>query len=292
MKLKMFIVRTNKPEKGNKFYNTIDNGGYSKCIKGKPTDSECNVLANCVGYVCGRFNEIIGKMLYASLNCNAENFIERAQKTYGLKISNKPTLGGIMVFQKGETLRGNDGAGHVFIVEKIIDENTIYTSESAYNGNAFYNVTRRNNNGRWGLSSNYKFIGCIINPSVNGEEDIELPKQKLSDEELKQMALDVIKGKYGNGEERKQKLGEYYSSVQKIVNEALKKVTENKGSSEYYTVKKGDSLSSIAKKYKTTWQHLYELNKNTIDENARKHGVQARFGYYNFLYVGEKLKVK
>lgn len=128
-------MRTSKPSKGNKFYTTRSNGGYSTCIQGKPTDV-CNVLANCVGYACGRFNEIIGSMKYPSLNCNAENFIERA-KTLGLTIVNYPVLGGIMVWQKGNTLSGNDGAGHVAIVEKIIDKNTIYTSESGYGSSVF-----------------------------------------------------------------------------------------------------------------------------------------------------------
>lgn len=41
--------------------------------------------------------------------------------------------------------------------------------------------------------------------------------------DIDQAARDVIKGKYGNGEERKQKLGIYYSEVQKRVNELLKK---------------------------------------------------------------------
>ena len=83
-------VRTTKPEAGNKFYITKSRGGYSDCIQGKPTDN-CNVLANCVGYACGRFNEIIGNMKYPAFNCNAENFIERAKNTYGLKVVNYPT---------------------------------------------------------------------------------------------------------------------------------------------------------------------------------------------------------
>lgn len=161
----MFAIRKTKPENGNKFYNTTSNGGYSKCIKGKPTDKGCNVLANCVGYACGRFNEIIGSMKYKQLNCNAENFIERA-KSAGLEVVDYPVLGGIMVMQKGSTLSGNDGAGHVFIVEDIYDANTIYTSESNYNGSAFFNAKRSNSNNRWGHASSYKFRGCIVNPAV------------------------------------------------------------------------------------------------------------------------------
>lgn len=158
-------IRTTKPTKGNKFYITKAKGGYSQCIEGYPKDNDCNVLSNCVGYACGRFNEIIGSMKYPTLNCNAENFIERA-KSLGLQISNTPTLGGIMVWQKGNTLSGNDGAGHVAIVEKIYDTNHIMTSESAYGSSAFYTSDRRNDNGRWGMQSGYKFRGCVINPSV------------------------------------------------------------------------------------------------------------------------------
>lgn len=161
----MFQIRKSKPGAGNKFYITKSKGGYSWCIQGKPTDSNCNVLANCVGYACGRFNEIIGSMKYPELNCNAENFIERA-KSLGLEIVDYPVLGGIMVMQKGSTLKGSDGAGHVFIVEDIYDSNTIYTSESGYNSNAFWNSKRSNTNGRWGHASSYKFRGCIVNPAV------------------------------------------------------------------------------------------------------------------------------
>ena len=145
-----------------------------------PTDSHANVLSNCVGYANGRFNEIIGenKCKY-QLVCNAENFIERA-KDYGLKISNTPVLGGIMVWQRGNTLSGSDGAGHVAIVEKIIDDNTIYTSESAYGGTPFFNATRKNNNKNWGMSSPYKFRGCIINPAVKHTAKKETQKKPVT----------------------------------------------------------------------------------------------------------------
>ena len=157
-------MRTRKPEAGNKFYITRARGGYSLCIQGYPKDANCDVLSNCVGYACGRFNEIIGSMKYPSLNCNAENFIERAISA-GLSIANKPSLGGIMVWKNG-TLSGNDGAGHVAIVERIDSENQIYTSESSYGSTAFWNQIRTNSNNRWGLSKNYTFRGCIINPAI------------------------------------------------------------------------------------------------------------------------------
>lgn len=164
----MFKKRTTKPS-GNKYYMRIASGGYNGAIAGKPTDKNADVLANCVGYANGRFAEIAGKnKIEYQLTCNAERFIERA-KELGLKISDKPTLGGIMCWQKGNTLSGQDGAGHVAIVEEIIDSNTILTSESNYGGKAFVNCTRHNTNKNWGLKSPYKFRGCIINPAVKNE---------------------------------------------------------------------------------------------------------------------------
>lgn len=189
--LKMFQIRTSKPSAGNKFYITKSRGGYSSCINGYPTDKDCNVLANCVGYACGRFNEIIGSMKYPYLNCNAENFIERAIKKYGLEIGQKPKAGAIMVWQKGSTLSGNDGAGHVAIVEKVIDANTVYTSESSYGGSAFWNSTRKNTNGRWGIGSGYTFRGFIYNPSVKEEVT---PTPSSSDYEYVVKSGDTLSG--------------------------------------------------------------------------------------------------
>lgn len=214
--------RTRKPEAGNKFYITKSKGGYSTCVEGSPVDPDCNVLANCVGYACGRFNEIIGSMKYAALNCNAENFIERA-KSIGLEVTDHPTLGGIMCWQKGATLSGSDGAGHVAVVERIIDANTIVTSESGYNNDRiWWYQTRTDDNGRWGQEAEYSFRGCIINPAIG---DVRAEK---TNEEL---AQEVIAGKWGNGSDRKNRLtqaGYDYAAVQAIVNQlvAAKKSNE------------------------------------------------------------------
>ena len=147
----MFTIRTKKPA-NNKFYMTIASGGYNGATIGKPVDKTANVLANCVGYARGRFNEIISEIngkdsFKYTFQGNAEQFV-RLAKNAGLSVSPTPTLGGIMVWQKGTTLNVSDGAGHVAIVEKIIDDNTIYTSESNYGSTIFFNATRKNSNGR------------------------------------------------------------------------------------------------------------------------------------------------
>lgn len=162
-----FFIRNYKPA-NNKNFITTGSGGWSTCIKGYPTDSGANVLANCVGYASGRFNEIINEVrgttgcTYKTLNCNAENFIERAQAA-GLKIGSVPRVGAIGCAMKG-TLSSSDGAGHVWIVEKVNSATSTYTSESGYGSTAFWNQTRTNSNGRWGLSAGYTFRAYIYLP--------------------------------------------------------------------------------------------------------------------------------
>lgn len=167
-------MRTTQP-KNNPYYIRKASGGYNGAVKGLPTIKGADVLCNCVGYANGRFAEIqdLGYIKY-QLVCNAENFIEKA-KSMGLEISAVPVLGGIMVWQRGATLSGNDGAGHVAVVEKVINASQITTSESGWNAWAFKTVTRSNSNGRWGQSSAYKFRGCIVNPAIGkkGAEKIK-----------------------------------------------------------------------------------------------------------------------
>ena len=159
---KTFTPRLSRPEAGNPYYNTRAKGGYSDAIAGSPQDVGCNVLCNCVGYAYGRFNEIAGAGACKYLRpTNAENFIQnRGNLAYG----QEPKLGGCMVWQKGATLFRSDGAGHVAIVEKINSDGSIVTSESGWGGPVFVTKTRRKGDGNWGLSTPYKYLGCIYQP--------------------------------------------------------------------------------------------------------------------------------
>ena len=90
------------------------------------------------------------------------------------------------------------------------------------------------------------------------------------------IAHEVINGMWGNGEDRKTRLtqaGYNYNDVQARVNEIL---GANKSTVRTYTVKKGDTLSGIAKKYNTT-----------VDSLVKKNNIKNR----NLIYVGQVLKV-
>lgn len=164
----MFKPRLTRPESGNPYYNTPAAGGYAVgAILGNPIVPGCNVLANCVGFAAGRFNEIIGagKWQYLTYPPNAENFIASA-KAQGLKTGTEPKLGAILVFAKGKVGDASDGAGHVAVVEQINADGSIVTSESGYGcTNPFWTTARvKGSDGNWGGGSAYKFIGFVYQP--------------------------------------------------------------------------------------------------------------------------------
>ena len=271
-------MRTTKPGKGNKYYIRKAQGGYSNAIYGKPTDSECNVLANCVGYAYGRFNEIGGYGYCKYLApVNAENFMDYKGSC---KTGMTPKVGACMVWEgKG------DLAGHVAIVEKVYDNNHVYTSESGYGSSAFWNQHRYNNNGRWGCGSNYSFKGFIYNPAVK-DEPAPAPKPSKSVDDL---AREVIRGDWGNGQERKDRLtaaGYNYSTVQARVNEMLsgnKPAPKPVDNTVTYTVKPGDTLWGIAERFLgkgSRWREIYYANQAIIGANP------------NIIHPGQKLTIK
>ena len=92
---------------------------------------------------------------------------------------------------------------------------------------------------------------------------------------LAEIAREVIAGKWGNGTERKEKLskaGYDYNAVQKEVN----KIVKAQAKEVVYTVRSGDTLTSIANKYGTT-----------VDKLVKKNGIKNK----NLIYVGQKIKI-
>ena len=256
-------TRTTQP-RNNKYYIRQVSGGWNGAVRGTPTISGADVLCNCVGYANGRFNEIIGAgYCKYQLVCNAENFIEAA-KRQGLKISQKPIQGGIMVWKKGATLSGGDGAGHVAVVEEVYKDGSILTSESGWASWAFKTVRRDNKNGRWGQAEAYSFRGCIINPAVNGEV---VPTPKLT-----------IDGVAGAATIRATQ--EYFGTIQDGILSG-----QNKNLKKYYTaitaVSFGTGGSGCVKKLQK-WLGVEAdgvLGPGTIKAWQKKLGVEAD-GYF------------
>lgn len=151
----MFTPRLTKPGAGNPYYNQPPKGYAVGIIDGNPQDAGCDVLANCIGYAAGRFNEIIGagKFVYFQYAPNPRDWIATA-KTYGLQTGTEPKLGAALVWQK-----------HVCIVEEMHDDGSITTSESGYGCTpSFWTTLRNNKDGVWNGGGFGKFHGFIYQP--------------------------------------------------------------------------------------------------------------------------------
>lgn len=130
----------------------------------------------------------------------------------------------------------------------------------------------------WQYSSSGKVDGIVGKVDCNYMYrdlifDIKGVKIEVTIEEptIDELVQDVLAGKYGDGIERKKALGDKYDEVKDKVNEYYKKQKQ-----QTYTVKSGDTLSAIAKKYNTTYQEI--AKKNNIPNP-------------NLIYVGQVLKV-
>lgn len=104
------------------------------------------------------------------------------------------------------------------------------------------------------------------------------PQPKPVSKTTAQLAEEVIAGQWGNGADRKKSLndaGYDYNAVQNAVNQKM--AAKKQTAYVYYVVKRGDTLSAIASKYGTTYQHLAQIN-----------GIANP----NRIYAGQKIRVK
>lgn len=151
------------------------------------------------------------------------------------------------------------------------------------------------NHGMWQYSSSkhldknicYKDYPTIIkNAGLNGYKTTvkkETAKPKIEEKKSPRKSIDelvreVIEGKWGNGDNRKNRLeaaGYNYFTVQEAVNAAYDAKEENE--EVWYTVEEGDTLSDIADEYNTTVDAIVDLN-DIADPDL--------------IYVGDKLRIK
>lgn len=201
---------------------------------------------------------------YFPLSANCGTIITKAKKM-GIWVesdSHVPTRGDWILYDWDDNGKGDNvgGPDHVGTVDKV-SGSKIYVIE----GNKSNAVGERT------LAVNGRYIRGFVTPKYS--EMATKPKKKT----VEQLAQEVINGEWGSGSTRKKNLeaaGYDYNSVQKRVNEIL--AAKKKKTTIIYTVKKGDTLSAIAKKYGTTVKALVAEN-NIKDKNV--------------IHVGQKLKI-
>ena len=227
------------------------------------TDAWCATFVSAVAIKCG-LTDII------PTECGCGQMIALFQKL-GEWIENDAYVPSPcdVIFYYWQDYGNGDNTGwpdHVGIVETV-SGSTITVIE----GNKSNAVGRRT------LQVNGKYIrGYGVPKYSSGSSDsAPVTPTKTVDE----LAQEVLDGKWGNGTDRKERLtaaGYDYSAVQAKVNALVKK---QESTPVYYTVKSGDTLSGIAKKYSTTVSAIQKLNP-TLIKNV------------NLILTGWKIRVK
>ena len=149
-----FTERLTMPESGDPAYTRTAYGGYNRQIDGSPQPWTGSVLANCTGYVHGRWIEIAGHTAddFGISNGNANTYWSHSDL---YTRSQTPAVGAIVCY--------NGQYGHVAIVERVNSDGSILVSQSNYGGTVFETLTLRPPSyAQYGVT----FQGFILNPYV------------------------------------------------------------------------------------------------------------------------------
>lgn len=190
--------------------------------------------------------------------CGVENHVQLFKKA-GIWQEDgtiKPEPGYIIVYNWDDSTQPNDGAAdHIGIVESV-SSTSFTTIEGNMNGGIV---------GRRTIKVGYGYIRGYAIPryAKSGSGGNNAGNSSSRKKSVLEVAQEAIAGKWGNGEERKQRItaaGYDYSTVQSKINSLLKGQGGGSTTATYYTVQKGDTLSGIARKYGTTYQKIVKLN--------------------------------
>ena len=163
----------------------INDGGLNDYPRQPPHyKRKGDTLPNCTAWAYGRFYELLGSKPSIKHD-NAEGWYPYGTDKDGYERGQDPRPGAIICWEGV-----GDKAGHVAIVEQVLADGFIITSESGYNSSGYWWVRKRDKNGfykgsfdeknqfvassgylkktagNWGADSTYKFQGFIYCPNT------------------------------------------------------------------------------------------------------------------------------
>lgn len=187
--------RIQAPQKGNKYYINIKDGGFNPA-EGNPQrlNKDLTALANCIA-IYGWFNEPGQQGQVYFTKPWYPYVVIQAAKREGLEVTQEPTLGGIMVWTGGKK-----GYGHVAGVGEVVSKRNVKTVESEYYGEEWVHFNRKIGDGNWRqgcywMDKSYVYQGCIKNPFIS--EDEVVTDITVFNADTKKTA--ILKGFYKDG---------------------------------------------------------------------------------------------
>lgn len=226
----------------------------------KYNDAWCATFVSAVGIEAG-----LSKIILRECGCGAMIELYKAAGRWQENDAYVPSAGDVVFYDWEDTGKG-DNTGypdHVGLVCSV-SGNAIRVIEGNKNNAVEYRDIAVN--GRY-----IRGYGLPDYASMAAE-----PEKAPGKKTVAEIAQEVYAGKWGNGADRKAKLeaaGYNYTEVQAAVNVIVK----GGSGAASYTVKKGDTLSAIAKRYNTTVDALVKLN-----------GIKNK----NLINVGQVIKLR
>lgn len=210
-------------------------------------DAWCATFVSAVGITAG-----LSAIILCECGCGKMIELYKAAGRWQENDAYVPSAGDVIFYDWQDTGKGDNTGNpdHVGIVCSV-SNNIIKVIEGNKNNAVGYRD----------LAVNGKYIRGYGLPNYASMATAEETKKPEATKSVADVAKEVKNGKWGNGAERKQRLeaaGYNYAEVQAAVNTLMGNGSGSSAAT--YTVKKGDTLSAIAKKYNTTVSELAKLN--------------------------------
>lgn len=285
--IQVFLARTTEPPKDNSNlnYRLTSAGGYNPCVRGGYSNGKRNTvgaLPNCVGYVWGRWREILGYN-HNLPRGNAKTVYRDALARGFSGSTNIPRIGSVVVW-------GGGTYGHVGIVENVESNGDIWVSDSNYGSVWFRYYKRYRKNGYRSLGGK-SLIGFVYLPitfldnggfvadSVNGSTN----KDGVINSALANLGSSIVGG-----------TTIYYTNIEKSVNamvEARNKAQQSKDTSDNATNTKPTTPDGIDKDKSDVYDDIRN-NESTREEDKKiMKGSYVEFSHSS-VYAGTDVSDK
>lgn len=249
---------------------------YSYATSVSDAKAEAKVCLECIG------EPTLGLPIYYDIEEKktlslGKDKVSKIAETFLAEIEKAGYKGGIYASKSAmETLIGDDIKNKYSVWVAHVGKDGATLKSTSYKGKK--DIWQYSWKGKIdGISGDVDLDHCYLDLDSAKKAETKAEARKT----VAELAKEVIAGKWGNGADRKKALtdaGYDYTAVQTEVNKLMKTTTKQ---ATVHTVRQGDTLSALAKKYGTDVITIVNNNKKTYPRISP-----------NYIVVGWKLAIK